>query len=156
MIALHTAFAIAALILGPVLLLRRKGDRRHRMLGRVFAAALFGVNVTGFGIYELTGGPSVFHALALVSLLTLWNGLAAIRRGRVATHLVSMAFAYAGLLAALGARLDRLLPDWPPALAQTLGILAPLLITEVATRLWLRRNRTLVEALERQSSCSSS
>lgn len=139
MITAHTTFAILALVIGPLVFLRRKGDRRHRWLGRSFAIALLGVILTAFGIYELTGGPNHFHALALLSLWTLWRGVIAIRRGDVASHLAHMAFAYAGLIAALGSRLPLLLPSWPYGLATAVGIALPLIVTELVVRWRIRR-----------------
>ena len=65
MVLLHAALATAALLIGPLIFLRRKGDGWHRLLGRSFALALLGVNATAFGIYEMTGRPGLFHALEL-------------------------------------------------------------------------------------------
>ncbi len=139
MITLHTAFGIAALLIGPLIFLRRKGDGPHRLLGRGFFCAMLGVNGTAFGIYEMTGGPSIFHALAILSLLTVWRGYAAIRRGEVARHLSYMIFAYAGLIAALGSRLPALLPSWPYGLALALGIGLPFVMAELLVRQLVRR-----------------
>ncbi len=139
MITLHSAFGIAALLLGPLIFFRRKGDLPHRLLGRVFFCAMLGVNGTAFGIYEMTGGPSVFHVLALLSLWTLCRGYAAIRRGEVACHLAYMAFAYTGLIAALGSRLPAMLPSWPSGLAMALGITLPFLMTELFVQRCVRR-----------------
>ncbi len=139
MITLHSTFGIAALLLGPPIFFRPKGDGLHRLLGRGFFCAMLGVNGTAFGIYEMTGGPSIFHALALLSLLTLWRGFAAIRRGDVASHLAYMAFAYTGLIAALGSRLPAMLPSLPYGLALALGIGLPFVVTELLVRRYQRR-----------------
>jgi len=100
---LHVAAALAALGLGLAILRTRKGTPRHRRHGRLFVLAMVAVNGAALTIYR-EGTPSVFHALALVSLATLSAGFWAIRRkpglpGQVA-HGTLMSWALAGLLAA--------------------------------------------------------
>ena len=151
-ITLHVIFALAAMGLGPAIFLRTKGDRLHRHLGRVFLFAMAGVDLTGFGIYEFTGGPSLFHGLALLNAVFLWRGYLAARRGAIAVHLSEMAYGYAALFAALGSRLPELLPDWPFALALSLGIAAPLLLTAAILRRVTRLRRPRLG----QSSASNS
>ena len=91
MILLHASLASVALVLGPLILLRRKGDRLHRALGTLFAAAVLGTNLSAFFIHELTGEPNFIHALAVINLSTLCHALLAVRRGRIAAHLDAMA-----------------------------------------------------------------
>lgn len=151
-ITLHTLFALVALALGPMIFFRTKGDRRHRVLGRAFLLTMAGVDLTAFGIYEFTGEPSLFHGLALLNALFLWRGYRAARRGAIGEHLSEMAYGYAALFAALGSRLPELLPDWPFALALSLGIAAPLLLTAAILRRVTRLRRPGLD----QSSASSS
>ena len=148
-VSLHIACATVALLLGPVILLGRKGDRRHRGLGLLFLGTMAGVDLSGFGIYEFTGGPSLFHALALLNAVTLWRGLLAARRRDIANHLTLMAYGYAALFAALGSRLPELLPGWPYELTLALGIGAPLALAGLLAQ-------RAVGRLETQSSASSS
>ncbi|MEM8800714.1 MAG: DUF2306 domain-containing protein, partial [Pseudomonadota bacterium] len=68
-ITIHAAAAIIALALGTAIFGRRKGNRYHRHLGRMYAASMFTVSISGFFIYELNGGVSFFHIL---SVLALW------------------------------------------------------------------------------------
>ena len=132
-IPLHAGLASLALLLGPIILLRRKGDRRHRLIGALFAAALFGTNVSAFFIYELTGGLNFIHALAALNLATLGHALLAVRRGRIAAHLSSMVYCYAGLVAAVLVRFDGWLPlPWPYGFAAIVAV--TLLATEVLIR----------------------
>ncbi len=44
----HLALVIAALVLTPVMLVRRKGSRAHRQLGYVWVALLIGIAIEGF------------------------------------------------------------------------------------------------------------
>ena len=133
-IALHAGLASLALLLGPIILLRRKGDRRHRRAGALFAAALFGTDVSAFFIHELTGGLNFIHALAALNLATLGHALLAVRRGRIAAHLSSMVYCYTGLVAALLVRFDGWLPlPWP------YGFAAIIAATFLAASLLVRR-----------------
>ena len=66
----HLVTIIAALALTPVLLLRRRGDRLHRRLGWIWAAALAGTALISFGIREIQdGGLSLIHILSAWTLL---------------------------------------------------------------------------------------
>jgi uncharacterized membrane protein len=96
--------ATSSLLLGAVVLLRRKGNATHRRVGAAYAVVLFLVNVAALSVHrDATFG--VFHWLALLSLVTLAAGLAPMLSGRrshrvVATHAFCMTWSYAGLVAA--------------------------------------------------------
>lgn len=62
------------------------------------------INGSALAIYDMTGRPNVFHAIAVVNLTTLTMGLLALRRWRrtrdpldLATHQRRMAMNYVGL-----------------------------------------------------------
>jgi len=101
--AAHVTAAAAALVLGFIVLVARKGTDLHRLFGTGFVVAIIVVNVTALGLYPLTGQFNAFHALALLSLATtFWGLMHAVRRRAdwLAAHLTAMAFSYLGLLAA--------------------------------------------------------
>ena len=101
--ALHIASAIAALVLGALVLRRRKGDGRHRAFGRMYFASMLTVNLTALPITRLFGGFGPFHAAALVSLATVIPGVLVVRKknpGWLEKHYFWMTFSYVGLLAA--------------------------------------------------------
>lgn len=101
--AAHFAAALAALALGLVVLLARKGTDLHRLFGLGYVVAMITVNVSALGLYGLTGQFNAFHGLALLSLATTGWGLMQVMRRRgdwLAAHLTAMAFSYLGLLAA--------------------------------------------------------
>jgi uncharacterized membrane protein len=101
--AAHVSSAVAALLLGAVVLGTSKGTALHRTIGAGYAAAMVILNVSALAIYRLTGHFEPFHALALLSLATILRGLVpALRRppGWLMTHYRSMAWSYVGLLAA--------------------------------------------------------
>jgi uncharacterized membrane protein len=104
--AAHGAAAIAALLLGFVVLADCKGTNAHRVVGSAYLAAMIATNLTALGIYRLTGQFGPFHALALISLATVAHGVVAVLRRRpgwLVTHYYSMAWSYVGLLSAAAA-----------------------------------------------------
>jgi len=114
----HTAFATAALVLGAWNASRPKGTGMHRLVGHAYYVAMLGVNGTAFMIYEVFGTFGPFHALALVSLLTLFAAMvpALLRRPRDRWrhwHAYFMLYSYVGLVAAAAAEAGvRLPPIW--------------------------------------------
>jgi uncharacterized membrane protein len=64
----HLLTIIVALALTPVLLLRRRGDRLHRQLGWVWAAALAGTALLTFGIRQTNDG-----SLGFIHILSAWT-----------------------------------------------------------------------------------
>lgn len=66
---LHLATILVALVLTPVMLLRRRGDRLHRRLGWVWSAALFFTALDSLLIKTIN--PGHFSFIHLLSLLTL-------------------------------------------------------------------------------------
>ncbi|MHA6721814.1 DUF2306 domain-containing protein [Sphingomonas sp. RS2018] len=71
----HFATIIVALALTPVMLLRPRGDRMHRVLGLVWVAAMLLTAALSFMIREADGGFSVIHILSvwvLIQVPILW------------------------------------------------------------------------------------
>jgi len=101
--AMHFASAIAALVLGAMVLGAPKGTVFHRTVWAGYVAAMVILNVSSLAIYRLTGHFEPFHALALFSLATVVRGMVpALRRrpGWLMAHYWSMAWSYLALLAA--------------------------------------------------------
>jgi uncharacterized membrane protein len=100
---IHISAAFAALGLGFVNVVMRKGTPLHRLVGVFYVFAMLVLNAAALSIYELTGHFEIFHALAVLSLFTTMMGLAAVifRRGDwVRHHYRWMGWSYFGLLAA--------------------------------------------------------
>lgn len=118
--SIHVVFAIAALILGAVIVFRPKGGRRHRTLGYFYAISLFSVNVSALSVYEEAVGMGPFHILAIISLITLISGFipAFLRRPESSwlnLHAYFMSWSYVGLVAAGVAQIATIssnLPAW--------------------------------------------
>lgn len=66
---LHLATILTATALTPVMLLRQRGDRRHRRLGMVWVLAMLATAVTSLFIH--VSGPGRFSVIHLLSLYTL-------------------------------------------------------------------------------------
>ncbi|MEO0689646.1 MAG: DUF2306 domain-containing protein [Pseudomonadota bacterium] len=106
-ILLHLATAAGAAVLGPAILLRRKGDRMHKMLGRIWAGLMIltaissaFIRTPGAGIAGT--GFSYIHIFTVWTLINIPLGVWAIRNKRVAMHRGMMTGLYVGLLIAGG------------------------------------------------------
>ncbi len=115
---LHIAAACAALVLGPVVLLGRKGGALHIVLGRVFVGLMLLVNVPVLFLYDTTGRPGPFHLLAVASLATTALGLRSVRRRahgpratRIGAHAALMTWSWIGVATAGLAQLAN--RQWP-------------------------------------------
>src|SRR6187549_2005881 len=74
----HLATILPALALTPVMLLRPRGDRPHRLLGKIWVAAMLLTAILSFGVRESRhGGLSVIHLISayviVVAPLIWWN-----------------------------------------------------------------------------------
>jgi uncharacterized membrane protein len=106
MIALHLMGALAALMVGCVVLVRRKGTLSHKALGRVWVALMALVALSSFWISQIRNGagPSWIHLLSAWTLISLGCAIYFIRRGNVRAHKGFMIGTFVGLAGAgLGA-----------------------------------------------------
>lgn len=113
---------MGALVTGTAVVLRPKGTRRHRLLGRLYVVSMVGLLGTAFLIYRVFDGFGVFHWLAVLGALTLIGGFGAARlrrsvSGWLEPHYYLMGYSYVGLLAATGAEIAVRVPDAPFAWA---------------------------------------
>ena len=149
LIAAHATCASLALVVGAVLLLRRKGDGRHVLTGRVWLGLMNAVVLSSFGITRLHPGHfSWIHLLAIWTFISLTMGLVAIRRGRVLEHRGWMVGSYLGLLGAFAGVVAvpvRLVPQTavhhpvPLALVTGVIVLAGLALAQISARAGARR-----------------
>ena len=129
---IHTAAAIAALVLGAAILLRAKGSRSHRRLGWTYVASMALLNVTALAIYRLTGSFGPFHVAAILSLASIAGGIIpAVRRRPAATwverHYWWMTYSYLGLVAAAVAEVATRMPGitfWWTVVLASLAVFA--------------------------------
>jgi len=106
---LHAVLAVIALLVGVMVLLRPKGTPPHKRLGRFWVAAMVGVALSSFWIFEIRrgAGPSWIHVLSVWTLASLAAAVWFIRRGNVRAHKGFMVGTFLGLV---GAGLGALVP----------------------------------------------
>lgn len=87
MVWAHIATILIALVLTPAILLGRRGDARHRLLGKIWVAAMLLTALLSFGIHlSNPGGFSPIHILSawvLIQAPILWHTA---RTHQVARH----------------------------------------------------------------------
>ncbi len=112
----HLATIILALGLTPVLLLQRRGTRRHRRLGWTWAAAMLTTAFVSLFIRGINhGGWSWSHILSVVTLVAVPATIYAARKHQVAGHRFGIRVAVTGALLIAGFftfPFDRLLGRW--------------------------------------------
>lgn len=104
-IILHLATVLPALALGPVVLLRRKGDRVHRWLGGLWATLMMATAIASAFIHSPGAGVagtgySFIHIFTVWTLVNVPIGVWLARTGRIAAHRGVMTGLYAGLVVA--------------------------------------------------------
>jgi len=100
----HVFAAVTALVVGAVVLRLPKGVGPHRLAGSVYVVCLVTVDLAALSVHR-EARFGVFHALAVLSLLTIIAGVSPLLLGRrspaaVYTHAYCMTWSYAGLVAA--------------------------------------------------------
>lgn len=129
---LHLGSSVFALLFGALVLVWKKGSRRHVRFGYLYFTAMVVLLCTSFLIYRLFGGLGIFHYAAMASALVLALGLVPIWLRRPARswrimHYNFMYWSVVGLYEALAAELLTRLPNTPvvgTAIAASLGIFA--------------------------------
>lgn len=120
LIALHLGTILPALLIGTVLLLRRKGTGPHRALGKVYLLLMLFTSLVTLGIPAQVGPQwlghfGFLHLLSLLTLATVPMAWFAARRHQWRPHAAAMISLYiGGLLVAGGFALmpGRLLHGW--------------------------------------------
>jgi uncharacterized membrane protein len=117
-IMIHLVTALAAAVLGPFILVRRKGDAWHKALGRTWVGLMLVTAITSIFIRS-PGAGIAGMGFSWIHLFTVWT-LAALpvavwgaRSGNIRLHRSGMIGLYVGLLVAGGFTLipGRLLGD---------------------------------------------
>lgn len=101
-ITIHAVAASLVILIGPVNMVRKSKDVKHKALGRSWVVAMYATCVSGMFIYTLSGGFTIFHALAILTFTTTTLGVIHIRRHRVRPHVANMVGSYVGALIAGG------------------------------------------------------
>ncbi|WP_173089058.1 DUF2306 domain-containing protein [Devosia sp. 1635] len=144
-IQIHALSALAAVLLGTIVLFARKGTRLHMRLGRMWVGVMVVVALSSFLISEMRmfGPYSLIHALSVLTLVSLIVGIVAIRRGNLKAHRFIMISLYVFALVLTGA--FTLLPGRRMHAVifadggQTAAVLATLIATLIGVLLLVRR-----------------
>ncbi len=84
---LHLATLAIALALTPVILLRRRGDSRHRLLGWIWAVCMFVTALISLDIRMTNdGGFSFIHILSVITLIGVPVLILSARRRDIRRH----------------------------------------------------------------------
>lgn len=113
---LHLSTVLLALALTPVMLLRRRGDAAHRLLGWCWAIAMFATACLSFAVRVIRPGHfSAIHILSVVTVIGVPVLVLNARRHRVAAHRRSVRGLVTGALLIAGFftfPFHRLLGQW--------------------------------------------
>ena len=104
----HLIVANVALVLGTFMLATRKGTPRHKLVGRLYVAAMLLTNGTSFALNNF-GGFSVFHWMAVFSLISVLIGFYFVWRKKanwLLWHVGWMSGSVVGLYAAFAAEIS--------------------------------------------------
>jgi len=104
-IQIHASAASAAMVLGAVILFRRKGTKMHKLMGRIWVGLMLIVATSAIFINEirLIGPFSPIHIFVVFTYVGLWQAVREIRRGNVEAHQAGMKSIYLGALLLTGA-----------------------------------------------------
>ena len=72
---IHLISSCSALIFGTLVLILRKGTKRHMRFGYLYLISMGVLIITAFMIYRLFNGWGIFHYATLFSLLTILFGM---------------------------------------------------------------------------------
>ena len=100
-IQIHTYSAIAALIIGCVVFLRKKGTPVHKATGRVWVLLMLFVAISSFWI-KSNGQFSWIHLLSIWTMISLTAAIVLIRKRNVRAHQGFMIGTFIGLFIAGG------------------------------------------------------
>lgn len=113
---IHLATILVALALTPVLLWRRRGDGRHRLIGYIWSAAMMLTALDSFFVHVGKPGHfSLIHILSVFTLIMVPVLVLAARRHNVTRHRRTVRGLITGALLIAGFftfPFDRLLGHW--------------------------------------------
>ena len=101
-ILIHVGAALAALVLGIAVFLRRKGTFGHRVLGRAWVGLMLLTAVSTYWIRS-SGGFSWIHGLSVISLVALAYAVYFAVTGNIRRHQSIMKGVFFGALIVAGA-----------------------------------------------------
>ncbi len=99
-IAIHLGTVLPALVLGPVILTRRKGSATHRRLGFIWMGMMVTTAITSFWIRSESGAFSGIHLFSIGTLIAVPMAIWRARARDIRAHQQIMTSLYVGLIVA--------------------------------------------------------
>lgn len=99
-VALHLATVLPALVLGLVVLVRRKGGLNHRILGSVWMGMMVATAIVTFWVRGENGAFSGIHLFSIGTLIAVPMAIWRVRVGDIRAHQQIMVSLYVGLIVA--------------------------------------------------------
>lgn len=97
----HTAVALAAFFVGLIMFARRKGDQKHRWIGRSWVLLLALTAISSFFI-KTSGQFSWIHIISIGTLFFLIRAVYDARNGQIKRHKRTMISLFFGSLVIAG------------------------------------------------------
>lgn len=101
---IHLFPALVSVLVGGLVLIFKKGTKTHVALGRLWAALMAFVAISGLfilgGPLEIYKGYGYIHLLSVYTLISLTVAIVAIRRQKFKVHAIAMITTYLGLCGA--------------------------------------------------------
>ena len=115
---IHLMWSICALITGTLVLIMKKGSKRHKQIGYVYVISMAILIVTAFMIYRLFKGWGIFHFATAFSLIIILLGMIPIWTKKPANkwkyqHFNFMYWSVIGLYAAFAAEVLTRISETP-------------------------------------------
>jgi uncharacterized membrane protein len=104
-IQIHAVTASAAMLLGALVLFRRKGTPVHKLMGRIWVGLMLVTATSAIFINEIRmiGPFSPIHIFVVMVYVGVYQAVRDIRRGNVRAHQAGMKSLYFGALVLTGA-----------------------------------------------------
>ena len=86
-VKIHWVAAMLALLLGVIMLMRKKGTDSHKLIGSGFIAIMIVTAISSFFIREINNGAmSWIHIFIPITFFASWEAIHHIRKGNVKRH----------------------------------------------------------------------
>ena len=115
---IHLMSSICALIMGTLVLIMKKGTKRHKQFGYVYVISMAILLITAFMIYRLFKGWGIFHYATAFSLIVILLGMIPVWTKKPVNkwkyqHFNFMYWSVIGLYAAFAAEVLTRIPETP-------------------------------------------
>ncbi|MBT8384312.1 MAG: hypothetical protein KJO83_01230, partial [Bacteroidia bacterium] len=115
---IHFLSSLLALICGSLILILKKGTKKHKKMGYTYTFSMVILLTTSFMMYRLFNGFGIFHYAAILSAVTLILGMIPVwikkpRTKWLIRHFSFMYWSVIGLYAAFVSEILTRIPDSP-------------------------------------------